>query len=487
MTTMLSTLLCSIVALGAVAPVQGPPKLAVHAVRFFAPEAKQTSVLALLQVPYAITEPGNNRIAWETTVMVNDAQGNTLFREQWMSGAPANLRMPEAYGLESLAFPPMAPGKYAIVVVVKDSVSGRTATVETPVEAYASTPMLSDLLLASAMRVAQGEDTVTAPGEVARGNLRFQTTPELTLDALRPLLSFMMEGYTATQATASTKLEVRDASGNMLVSLPAFTQVLPAGGGVIRGAFPLDGLGEGRYQLHAAVTIDGRTERRTAEFGVGNLEIAMQRDIAMRNAGKAVDEVYFGNMNEDELDAAAEVLEIIAPRSELAVYKKDGDGRLSLNAKRRFLIEFWQKRDTEPTTEANEARIRFYDAIEYANQTYAEAGRNARPGWKTDRGRIYARYGRPDDQTAFRNIGNAPPVEVWRYTQGRLRFYIFADRTNYGLYSLMRSNDLDEPGQPGWAEIVTPALITRELEPFLGQTFCRFSGTDAQNPSLLCN
>ena len=76
---MLSTLLCSIVALGASAPLQGPPKLAVHAVRFFAPEAKQTSVLALLQVPYAITEPGNNRIAWETTVRINDAEGNKLF------------------------------------------------------------------------------------------------------------------------------------------------------------------------------------------------------------------------------------------------------------------------------------------------------------------------------------------------------------------------------------------------------------------------
>lgn len=485
---MLSSLVLTLATLGAPAALQqGPPKLAVHAVRFFAPEAKQTSVLALLQVPYALTEAAGDRIAWETTVRVNDASGMQLFQEQWMSGAPAELRLPEAYGLEPLAFPPMAPGKYVIVVTVKDSVSGRTATVETPVEAFAETPMLSDLLLASAMRLAQGEDTATAPGEMARGNLRFQTTPELVLDALRPNLAFMMEAYSPSQAEAVTRLEVRDQAGGTLVALPAFTQVVPAGGGVIRGAFPLEGMGEGQYQLHAAVTINGRTETRTAPFGVGNLELAMQRDLAMRNAGRAIDEVFFDNMTEAELDAAAEVLEIIAPRSELAVYQADGDGRLSLAAKKRFLIEFWQKRDTEPATEANEARMRFYDAVEYANREFAEAGRNARPGWKTDRGRIYARYGAPDERNRWQQQGMAPPVEVWRYTQGRLLFYIFADRTNYGLYSLMRSNDLEEPGLAGWAEIVTPAFITRELEPFLGQTFCRFANQQVDSPTLVCN
>ncbi len=485
---MLLPMLFSLATLGAgPVPAPAPPKLAVHAVRFFSPEAKLTSVLALLQVPYALTEPGGDRIAWETTVEVRDGGGTTLFREAWMSGAPAEFRVPEAYGLEPLAFPPMPAGKYIIMVTVKDSVSGRTASVETAVEAFREAPMLSDLLLASAMRVAEGEDTVTAPGEVARGNLRFQTTPELTLNALTPLLAFMMEAYVPAQVSASTKLEVRDLSGIVLLGLPAFTQILPAGGGVIRGAFPLDGLGEGRYQLAAAVTIDGKTVVRVSEFGVGNLEAAMARDLAMRNAGRALDEVYFTNMNEDELDAAAAVLEILAPGNELAVYKATGDGRLSISAKRRFLIEFWQKRDLNTTTDANEARITFYDAVEYANQEFAEAGRNARPGWKTDRGRIYARYGAPDERNRWQSLGNAPPVEVWRYTQGRMRFYIFADRTRYGLYSLMRSNDLEEPGQPGWAEIVTPEMITRNIEPFLGQTFCRFSSATVDSPTLLCN
>lgn len=468
-------------------PAQGPPKLSVHAVRFYAPGGGQTNVLALLLVPHALTEAGGNRIAWETTVQVRDKDGVQLYQESWFSGAPATLRLPEAYSLEPLVFPPMIAGDYAIVVTVKDSVSGRSATVETTVAGFDSPPLVSDLLLASVMRVTEPGDTVTAPGEVARGNLRFQSTPELTLDALHPQLTFMMEGYTATEATANIKLEVRDQSAAMVVSLPAFTQILPTGGGVIRGGFPLDGLPEGRYHLHAAVTLDGKTAERSAEFGIGSLEAAMARDLAMRNAGRAIDEVYFANMNEDELDRAAEVLELLASSRELSVYRATGDGRLSVAAKRRFLTEFWQKRDSNPASEANEERIRFYDAIEMANKEFAEAGRGARPGWKTDMGRIWVRYGIPDERQRWRQQGKAPPVEIWRYTQGRARFYIFAARTNFGLYSLLRSNDLDEPGQPGWAEIVTPEFITREIEPWLGMTFCAFSGQDQQTLTLTCN
>lgn len=487
---MMLSLLAAVAIAGPGGPAQGPPKLAMHAVRFYAPAAGQTKVLALLQVPHALTEAAGNRIAWEISVQVRDQNGITLYQEKWISGAPASLRVPDAYSMEPLVFPPMVAGQYTIVVTVRDSVSGRSATVETGVDGFDTAPIISDLLLASTMRVAEsGGDTTTAAGEIARGNLRFRATPELTLDALRPHLSFLMEGYTVTESAARVSLDVRDMTGAVVISLPSFTQILPAGGGVLRGGIPLDGLPEGRYQLRVVVAIGNQTKERSAEFGIGSLEAAVARDIAMRDADRAIDEVYFGNMSEDELDRAAEVLQVLEASRELAVYKASSDGRLSLSAKRRFLTEFWQKRDSDPTTEANEERIRFYDAIDYVNKEFAEAGRGSRPGWKTDRGRIWVRHGEPDEIKRWRQLEKAPPVEVWRYTQNRLRYYIFADRTNYGLYSLMRSDDRLEPGQPGWAEIVTPEFVAREIEPWLGVTFCTNSsaGRDPSAQVAVCN
>ena len=91
-------------------------------------------------------------------------------------------------------------------------------------------------------------------------------------------------------------------------------------------------------------------------------------------------------------------------------------------------------------------------------------------GWQTDRGRIYAKYGAPDDRLRRVQSGGAPPYEVWRYTRGRPRYFIFADRTGIGGYNLIHTNDLQENGIPSWQEVLTPDAV-RDIGQFLGQDF----------------
>jgi GWxTD domain-containing protein len=483
-------------ALGALqAPVvSAPPQLAVHAIRFFAPQAGETMVLAFVQVPYILAEPAGDRIAWHTQLEVVDAGGERLYAEDWWAGAPASFRVPEAYGIEALRFRPVNAGRYTIRVTVRDSVSGRTAMVETEVVAFSDPPPVSDMLLASEMRVTAPGDTSTLPGEIARGNLRFITAPDLTLDGLTPRLSFMLEAYSTAEAGATTRLTIRQkGDGTTIYQLAPFEQTIPAGGGVIRGQFPLEGLAEGQYELVASITMAGSVTERTAGFAIGSLEAAMARSIATRNAQKGLDEQYFASLSEDELDAAADVLEVIAKSSDLAVYKASGDGALTVSAKRQFLVQFWAERDLDRSTPINETRLAFYDAIDYADQLFGESGRNARPGWKTDRGRVFVRYGRPDERNPFPSGNRAPAYEIWRYTQGRLRFYIFADENNFGNYRLIKSNDLQEPGTQNWCEILTPQVVRNDVEPFLGQRFLVLTGDpdDAgetgSGGQILCN
>lgn len=93
--------------------------------------------------------------------------------------------------------------------------------------------------------------------------------------------------------------------------------------------------------------------------------------------------------------------------------------RLHTNEEReRFIEQFWLRRDPDPATLANEYKDEHYRRIAYANQRFAEA---ARPGWRSDRGRIYIVNGPPDEIQVHPNAGAQEfPYERWLY-HGALR------------------------------------------------------------------
>ncbi len=91
------------------------------------------------------------------------------------------------------------------------------------------------------------------------------------------------------------------------------------------------------------------------------------------------------------------------------------------------------------------------------------------PGWRTDRGRIYAKYGAASDQLTRVPTGFAPPYEVWRYTRGKPRYYIFADRNGFGSYQLITPTTVTEHGAAAWKEILGKAAV---------QDICHYLGID---------
>jgi GWxTD domain-containing protein len=140
---------------------------------------------------------------------------------------------------------------------------------------------------------------------------------------------------------------------------------------------------------------------------------------------------------------------------------------MSVAAKRRFLAEFWTRRDPTPGTDRNERREGFYEAIAYADRTYKEGGRKTVPGWRSDRGRVYAKYGKPDDVLQRQQEGQAPPYQVWRYTSGKGAYYIFVDRSGFGAYQLVYTNDLTERSLPNWGDLLGRRAVA-DAGQFLG-------------------
>jgi GWxTD domain-containing protein len=132
---------------------------------------------------------------------------------------------------------------------------------------------------------------------------------------------------------------------------------------------------------------------------------------------------------------------------------------LSLAGKRRFLERFWARRDPTPRTARNEAEQAYDARIGYVNRTFSEDGRREVRGWRTDRGRIYLKYGPPDRTLRRHSPGTRLPFEVWRYSakQGaRERKYCFVDLTGFGNYTLVYSNDPAEPTWGDWRRLLGP-------------------------------
>jgi len=114
-----------------------------------------------------------------------------------------------------------------------------------------------------------------------------------------------------------------------------------------------------------------------------------------------------------------------------------------------FVESFWQRRDPTPDTEENEYKEEHYRRIAYANDHYA----SGIPGWKTDRGMIYIKYGAPDEIDSHPSGGSYQrpieegggetstyPFEDWRYRYidgvGTNVIIEFVDTTMSGEYKI---------------------------------------------------
>jgi len=130
--------------------------------------------------------------------------------------------------------------------------------------------------------------------------------------------------------------------------------------------------------------------------------------------------------------------------------ERDAFNRLVNDIEReKFIERFWLRRDPTPGTVENEFKEEHYRRLAYANQRFAIGI----PGWKTDRGRIYIKYGPPDEidshpaatyQRPFEQGGgttSTDPFEQWRYRYlediGSDVVFEFVDSTNTGEYRLI--------------------------------------------------
>jgi GWxTD domain-containing protein len=390
-----------------------------------------------------LTAGGNG--AYRIAISVRDSTGLELLSNAWSQPvAAAVVGVAGAASTEHVQFS-ARPGRYTIDVAVTDSASGRLRRQRTEVVAYPQRPAASDLLLVRAVRRAGAGDTAPRSGEIRKGALLLETSGRPVATPERAQLGYYLELYAQRPETASVAAQVLDGAGKQLVATEAQRIALPAGGGTATAMLDLSGLPPGDYRLKLLVATRDSQLVREASFGMTGF--------APPPEAAAPDSL--ATLSEAKLDSMYAPLVYLITPEERGVY-----GGLTPEGKRSFLRQFWKRRDPTPGTPRNEVEDEFYRIVGEADRQFREKGGATVPGWRTDRGRIYIRYGPPDDvlNRTQPRMGTRPYL-AWKYTKGKLRKFVFLDSTSMGTYELVWTDERSEPSRPDWQQELGPEAV----------------------------
>ncbi len=206
---------------------------------------------------------------------------------------------------------------------------------------------------------------------------------------------------------------------------------------------PIDSLLSGKYEYHFELSDSSFKPiiRRTKSIFIYNPNIKPEM-VAERNMDAL--SMEFAGVTEDLLDEMRQQVEYIITGDERETYKSVK----TPEQKRRFFERFWATRG------GTSARRAYMNKLEEANRRFSQGSTS---GYKMDKGRIFIKYGEPQNIERENSSSNQKPYEIWQYEnvpgQGNVIF-VFADRMGFGRYELIHSTAIGEVHNENWRQAV---------------------------------
>jgi hypothetical protein len=253
----------------AVARVPVADPLQLRLVRFYRAKDGTTQIWAFLPVPPAeeSADPG-----YEIALRVRDSSYRIIYTESWSGVRRAHsartTQAPEL--LHFLA----APGAYHLEVDFLEDGASRLRHGRFDFRAYEDDPGASDLLLAPLIRLDASLEGAVAPGEFRHGASVVTPAAVPCVSADRARVFYLLEVYQeGMHAQAGTmKASVTDPAGHVLATSRPVAVTVGAGGAVLQGQMPVEGLPPGAYALRVQARIGARTVERAAPFVVDSTD-----------------------------------------------------------------------------------------------------------------------------------------------------------------------------------------------------------------------
>jgi GWxTD domain-containing protein len=338
------------------------------------------------------------------------------------------------------------PGTYDFHVATADDVAKKKGDYKLTIDIpeYGSDLVVSGVQMATRIEKSEEKSNFSI-----KNNLAIYPNPSLTYGLLQPLLYFYFEVYNLTLNEEGHNryryhYYISDSEGNSVRDFPEKIKSTSSTIIAETGGTNIITLASNDYQL--VVEIEDMLSRAKQivkkKFRV-NRPSRDSKEVQAQTRPVGYEE-YF-NYTEEQLDAEFEKATYVAIDEEVDIYDE-----LDKESKKRFLAEFWSRRDPDPTTAVNEYKRRYFDYLEYADVNYTTAFRE---GWETERGRVLLVYGKPDEIERYPSSMDSSPYEIWQYygLEGGSNF-IFADLTGHGSFELLHSNYRNEIKDPNWRQ-----------------------------------
>ena len=97
--------------------------------------------------------------------------------------------------------------------------------------------------------------------------------------------------------------------------------------------------------------------------------------------------------------------------------------------------KFWAARDPDPSTDINEALSEYIVRLQYVIEQFSQFGE----GWRSDRGRVYIRFGAPEQIDTAMDQRSTGEYEIWRY-YALGRSFVFYDMFGVGDFKLVEGD-----------------------------------------------
>jgi GWxTD domain-containing protein len=310
------------------------------------------------------------------------------------------------------------PGVYEYVIDVSSGT--KSGHLEHELSITDEHHMMSDLLLASSITA----DTLRK--DLKKGDLQVVPHPSHVFNDRYTQLYLYYEVYDLAPLSGYLKTiyTIEDSTGVLIAKIPRRVQKMYSSQAINFGIDITD-INSGHYTLKVDVEDEDTdvVRHRATHFDIIRPE---QQQIGFEGMPHYDDIEYF--ITEKQYD-------------EFKSYSSQG--------KKRFLEKFWKEHDY----------FEIADRFDYADDHFKQGNK---PGSRTDRGRIYVKYGRWDEiEKSTIEVELSKPYERWYYYNG-IEF-IFVDIRGTNEYTLVWTDARDEHSQPTLYKYL-PETIQEEIE-----------------------
>jgi len=330
----------------------------------------------------------------------------------------------------------LLPGVYKVYTYLLDKIGKKKyeKSMTVRIEEQAKGLALSDLELADLIK----QDTTRSLFN--RNGLLILPNASRNYAKWKYILETYLEIYNVNSDSSdcTIKYYITDERGDTVLS-NNWKKIDKLGNDVVdMNIFNLLALKDGNYTLNVLCVMGKDTVSTDKEFAINTYQ-------------ERLPELLFKN---DEEKNEYYHLEYILTGSNLLFFKK-----LNNEGKKNYAKYYWTKMDPRKDTPYSEALGEFVNNLKYVDRMFKQGNRKGR---NTDRGRIYLKYGKPD-QIIRKGISQKyKSAEIWKYYNKGGMTFIFSDVNSTGDYILVYSSISTERTDPNWRNYIDPMWVQME-------------------------